>query len=207
MNRAEFMNALNGALNGLPQAEIDKAREYYDELFSDGLEAGRTEEDICAGLDHPEVIAGRIRGELGLQYEAQSGPQQPQQPQKKTKLALIIVLAVFAIPIGAPILIAVAATLFALLVALTSVIFAVVVSMIAVGAAGIGLFVISLYTLFSGGFLAGLALLGASLICIGISILGVILCASVLPKVIKSVVKGIGRLFSSFFGWIRGKRS
>ena len=63
MNKNEFLNRLTEQLPQLKQSDIDQLREYYQELICDGLEQGRTEENIIEGFGKPEDIASQIKNE------------------------------------------------------------------------------------------------------------------------------------------------
>ncbi|MDR3207352.1 MAG: DUF4097 family beta strand repeat-containing protein [Oscillospiraceae bacterium] len=65
MTKDEFFAELASHLRGLPEAEVAEARAYYEEYFSDALESGQTEAEICAQLEPPAQIAARIRADLG----------------------------------------------------------------------------------------------------------------------------------------------
>lgn len=111
------------------------------------------------------------------QYNQSNAAGGQQQKQKNTNIGLIILLAVFAIPIGIP-----------LIVSFFSVLFAVVVTIFAL-ILGLGIAGISMMG-------AGAALIIAGLIKIGIPFLGLVLCGSGL------VVFGLGMLFTMFTGFL-----
>lgn len=61
MSQFEFISRLRRALAGLPEEEIDRAVEYYEDYFAD---AGVSDEEVTEKLGEPEAIAETIREEL-----------------------------------------------------------------------------------------------------------------------------------------------
>lgn len=107
------------------------------------------------------------------------------------QVIFIVVLCIFA----APLLIPVAASVFALFVAFAAVLFALFVAVAAVGAAmivvGIVLLILGIVKVFAAPF-GGLCLAGTGLVCAGIGILfaiiSVLVCTTVVPSVLRGVV-------------------
>lgn len=60
MNKQDFLTALENALQGLPQNDIEKSLEYYSEIIYDQMEDGQAEEDAVAALGNPDDIAEQI---------------------------------------------------------------------------------------------------------------------------------------------------
>ena len=56
MCKSDFLAALETALQGLPQNDIDKSIEYYNEIIDDQIEDGISEADAVAALGVPEEI-------------------------------------------------------------------------------------------------------------------------------------------------------
>ncbi len=63
MNREQFLGDLMDRLGTLSEAECRKVAEYYDELIADGVESGRSEEEVIASFGQAEGIAGQILAE------------------------------------------------------------------------------------------------------------------------------------------------
>lgn len=71
MSQFEFVSRLRRCLAGLPEEEIDRAVEYYEDYFAD---AGESEEDVIKKLGSPEELAENIRKELSeKQGKAEQG--------------------------------------------------------------------------------------------------------------------------------------
>jgi len=66
MTRGEFLSSLRAGLNGLRQQDIDEVMADYESHFSDGRDAGRSEQEICAALGDPSRLARELRVETGF---------------------------------------------------------------------------------------------------------------------------------------------
>ena len=66
MSRAEFLRLLRWRLAQMPQSEIEKNVAYYDEMFSDMIEDGMTEEEAAARLGDPEEIAKELLRDMPM---------------------------------------------------------------------------------------------------------------------------------------------
>lgn len=75
MNKLEYISALKAALAGLPPEVINDMISAYEMRFIEGASIGRSEQEICAGLDQPEVVAARLR-QLADAAPAQTGASQ-----------------------------------------------------------------------------------------------------------------------------------
>jgi uncharacterized membrane protein len=61
MSKNEYLDALKKALAGLPPDVASKTMAYYEQCFIDGATAGKTDDEIAAGLDQPRKIAMTLR--------------------------------------------------------------------------------------------------------------------------------------------------
>lgn len=120
MTRQAFMARLMEGLRGLPPAAIADIMADYNNHFNEGAAAGRSEEDVAAGLGDPGRLARELRAEAGLrrweeQRSASSGAS-----------AVFAVLGLGAIDVLflLPILMGVASVIFGLAVAVLAVFFA-----------------------------------------------------------------------------------
>ena len=66
MNKSEFLHILRSCLGQLTAEEREQNIAYYEELFSDMLEEGMSEEEAAAHLGDPEQIAREILAEQPL---------------------------------------------------------------------------------------------------------------------------------------------
>ena len=133
MTKSEFLSQLSYKLRVLPESERRDALEYYEGYISDaGDEAA-----AIAQLGHPGEVAATILANYVSQGPTHESPG-PAPGRTKIRTAYIAILAIFALPIGLPL----AAAAFGLIVALFSVVFAAVVTGIALVFAG-GMILIS----------------------------------------------------------------
>lgn len=66
MNRQDFITQLRRELRGLPESEIDDILRDQEELISDALRAGRTEESILNSLGSPADLARSLKAEIKI---------------------------------------------------------------------------------------------------------------------------------------------
>ncbi|MGV7206488.1 DUF1700 domain-containing protein [Oxalobacteraceae bacterium A2-2] len=66
MSKQDYLEALKKALTGLPPETVARTLADYEQRFIDGWSAGRSEEDILAGLDEPRKIAMGLRASAHL---------------------------------------------------------------------------------------------------------------------------------------------
>ena len=101
MTKDIFLNTLREKLSGLPQDDIEKLVDYYNEMLCDRIEIGMTEEEATADLGSPEEIAREILLDMPMQKlvkaKAKSKP-------KKRFTAGETLLIVMAFPVWGPLL-------------------------------------------------------------------------------------------------------
>jgi uncharacterized membrane protein len=68
MNKTAYMNALREALDGLPASVIEDTMWEYERKFIDAMVAGKSEEEIAAGLPKPELLAAQKK--TSMRYQA-----------------------------------------------------------------------------------------------------------------------------------------
>lgn len=76
MSQFEFVSQLRRCLSGLPEEEIDRAVEYYEDYFAD---AGKSDEEVIEKLGSPEELAENIRRELSEKQEKINGSKEEDQ--------------------------------------------------------------------------------------------------------------------------------
>ena len=201
MNRTEFMKKLRTLLSDVEENEREEALEFYEHYFEDAGEDN--EQEVIASLGSPEKVAQTIKDGLkdidGMQGEfTENGyrgygetikeevgyPEREGKKEKKSgngKLILLLILAIFALPVLGPIIMGIVSVLFGIIAAAVAIVFAVAIGK---------LFFVPI---------AGVILLGASLLLIGIGILAMVLgiwiVTKVVPLVIRLSVKCVSKLF------------
>ena len=219
MSRTEFMNQLKNLLWDIPEGEREEALNYYEDYFDDaGVE---NEAQIITSLGSPEKVAAIIKE--GLKEEAKeqgeysetgyTGYGQCQKDEviaygndKKKKsfsdrvkglgtggMILVLILAIFALPILGPVGIGILSAIFGILVATAVVLFILVIIGIAFLVAGASIFALAVANLLVTPAI-GIMLLGLSLLIIGIGILITIAGIKVVTKVIPPIIRWFVRL-------------
>lgn len=163
MTKLKFLFALRDKLSGLSQEDVEERLGFYSEVIEDRMEEGISEEEAVAAVGSVDEIAAQIIADI---------PRTKERGKPKRQLrAWEIVLLVLGSPVWVSLLIAVFAIGFSLYAVLWSVIislWAVFGSVAACAFAGIFsgiVFAISRY------YLTGTAMIGAGIVCAGLSIL------------------------------------
>ena len=63
MNQNEFFNILMDGLKDFPEMKLQDIISYYENSFTLGFAAGKTEEEIVNGLGNPSLIVTKYRNE------------------------------------------------------------------------------------------------------------------------------------------------
>jgi uncharacterized membrane protein len=105
MGKLEYLELLKRAMLGLPPDVQAKTLGYYEQRFVDGINAGRSEQDVSQELDDPKKIAMTLRANSysaqfnsqgGAEAAAQAGPQSGTQlgniPEKRSPATVLRVL-------------------------------------------------------------------------------------------------------------------
>lgn len=71
MKRQDYINELKQQLQGLPQSEIADIVRDQEELISDALAAGRTEESILKSLGDPSELARALKAEVIIEQASE----------------------------------------------------------------------------------------------------------------------------------------
>ena len=217
MNRKEFIEQLEQLLMDIPPEERIEALAYYNGYFEDaGVE---NEEKIIRELESPEKVAKIIKADIGGEEEkeyTESGyedtrfhqqeevgqyntNQQSTAGKKEDKASKIILIVLLAI-VTSPLWLTVAGSIAGLIVGALGTIFGVAVAFVAVVfalyVAGLVLFGVGAGLLFTGGFAAGIGLIGAALLVLAPAILGTIGCVWMFGKFCPWFVKSIVGLCS-----------
>jgi len=66
MNRANFIAQLRAGLSGLHPNDINDILADYESHFTDGVAAGRSEDDVAEALGDPARLARELRAEVGF---------------------------------------------------------------------------------------------------------------------------------------------
>lgn len=165
MNKQEFMATLQRRLAGLPQDEIEERLSFYSEMIEDRMEEGLTEEAAVVELGTIDEIVSQIMSEIPLAKLVKEKVK-----PKRTLRAWEIVLLALGSPIWFSLLIAVLAVILATYAAVWSGMIALWAAELAAAASAIGGIVGAVAAIVQGNLATGIALIGAGLVCAGITI-------------------------------------
>lgn len=165
MNKQEFLLALRGALADLPEADIKASLDYYAEIIDDQMEEGISEADAVASLGSVVAVAEQILLDMPLPKLVKARVK----PKRRLRAWEIVLIAVGS-PVWFPILLALIVVVLAVYVVLWSLVVSIYAVDVALAACllggiggGVGLFI-------AGNPFSALFLLGAGLVCGGLSI-------------------------------------
>lgn len=220
MNRAEFMEKLRELLSDISESEREEALNYYEDYFDDAGE--ENEQSVIESLGSPEKVARTIKdglndgngenGEFSENGFRGYGDDAKNEVGKREKvkfsdrirglgtggMILVLILAIFALPILAPILLSIVSVIFGMIMAVIGLLFAALIAGIALVMAGVGVFAAAVVSLITSPAVSVL-LIGVSFLLVGIGILLAILGGWIVWKVVPSIIRWIVNLFSRLF--------
>lgn len=165
MNKRDFTEDLRSRLSGIPKQEAEERIGFYSEIIDDKTEEGLTEEEAVAEIGSAEKIAEQVLSELS----AQKGVKKNAKPKRRIKTWEIVLIA-----LGSPIWLSLAIAAFAVVISLYAVLWSVIISIWAVFASVIACApacaVVSMICISQGNSLVGIAMIGAGVFCIGLSV-------------------------------------
>ena len=166
MTKVRFLLSLHDKLGGLPQDEAEERLNFYSEMIEDRMEEGLSEEEAVAAVGSVEDIASQIIADVPFAAIVKE-----KMLPKKRYTALEIALLILGSPVWFSLLVAALAVVFSLCISLWAVIlslWSVFVSVIACALCGtVGGVVFSA----GGNGFSGVAMIGAGLVCAGLSVL------------------------------------
>ena len=194
MTKQEFISELRDKLSRFPKQEVEERLDFYSEMIDDRIEDGLTEEAAISDLGTSDEIAAQIINDIPLSKIAK------EKIKHKRRLgSLEIVLLV----LGSPIWLSLAIAAVVVILALYTVLWALIISVWAVfaslAACAIGGLAAGVMFSATGNALTGLAIAAAGLFCLGLSILLFFGCRESSKGIIKISCKipiGIKRCFA-----------
>lgn len=165
MNKQEFLLALRGALADLPEADIKASLDYYAEIIDDQMEEGISETDAVASLGSVVSVAEQILLDMPLPKLVKARVK----PKRRLRAWEIVLIAVGS-PVWAPILLALAVVALAVYVVLWSLVVSIYAVDVALAACLLGGLGGSVGLFIAGNPFSALFLVGAGLVCGGLSI-------------------------------------
>ena len=189
MTKAKYLNQLDRKLRAMPDNERRDALEYYDGYLSDaGDEAA-----AMARLGSPAEVAANILVSHAAKEPApgETGQSAGKTGAKGFKIAWMVALAIFALPVGLPLVIALAAIAFTLIFSLLAIVLATGATILAFLFTGaVGLILFPMIVPQDAGI--ALFLLGGGLASLGLGIL-LIKCMIILMKGFPMIARFVGK--------------
>lgn len=190
MNKQDFLAELRKGLSGLPQDDIEERLTFYSEMLDDRIEEGLSEEEAVSAIGAVDEIVRQAVADIPLAKIAKERIK----PKRRLKAWEIVLLA-----LGSPIWISLGIAAVAVIFVIYISIWAVIISLWAV----FGAFAVCAVgsvpgcVIFSAGGsgMSGLALLGAGIVCAGLSIFMFFGC--------RKATEGIMILTKKFAIWIK----
>ncbi len=158
MNKQQFLKALRKRLSALPRAELEERLRFYSEMIEDRMEEGLSESEAVAAVGSAEEIAAQILRE---------DPRPAGRPKIK---AWEITLLILGFPLWFPLLVAAFAVAVSLYVSLWAVIISLWAVFATLAVCALALLIGGIVSAFGAMISLGIALVGGSLVCAGLSI-------------------------------------
>ena len=193
MRKQEFLANLRARLSGLPKKEIEERLSFYSEMIDDRMEEGASEESAVAAVGSLDEVSTQVISEVAL-YKIITEKIRPKRKLKGWEITLLV--------LGFPVWFPLLAAAFAVGIALYAVLLAIVVSLWAcfgaVVGCGIGGILGGAFIAYMGTPLPGIALIGAGLVCLGISIFLFFACKALTKGASLLAKKTVLKIMNSF---------
>ena len=185
MTKIQFLLSLHHKLADLPQNDVEEHLRFYSEMIEDRMEDGLSEEDAVAAIGSVDEITAQITADIS--HVGVIKTSQRRRPLVSWEILLLI--------LGAPLWFALLIAAFAIVFSLFASLWAVIVSLWAVfvsliGSA-VGVVLVGVGFVIGGHSPSGLAMIGGSLVCMGLSLLMFLGC--------KAATKGAALLTRKIF--------
>ena len=193
MNKQEFLRELKAALNGLPHKDIEERLDFYSEMIDDKIEEGISEKEAVLSVGDVGEIASQIIAETPLTKLVK----QKVKSKKKMK-AWESALIILGSPVWLPIIISLIAVALSLYLSIWSIIISLWSVFISLVGCAIGGILGGILFAVEGNIYSGIAMIGAGIICIGLSIFAYYGCKAITKGFLILTKKMILSIKSSF---------
>jgi len=165
MNKQAFLAELRKGLSGFPQGDIEERLSFYSEMIDDRMEEGLSEKDAVNAIGSVDTIISQIIAGTPLTKLVR----EKIKPKKRLRAWNIILLV-----LGSPVWLSLLIAAFAVILSLYASLWAVIISLWAVFGSLIGCALGGIAAgagfAFGGNGLSGIAMIGAGVVCAGLSI-------------------------------------
>lgn len=162
MRKQEFLRHLRKGLSGLPHCDREERLTFYSEMIDDRMEEGLTEEDAVFEIGNADEIIEQIMADTKpVKEKGKSG--------RRLRVWEVILLV-----LGSPVWLCLLIAAFAVILSVYVVLWSVIVALWAVFGSligcALGTLVFGIGAILKGDGPAGLAMIGAALVCAGLAI-------------------------------------
>lgn len=165
MSKQEFLARLREGLSGLPREDVEERLAFYSEMIDDRMEEGLSEAEAVAAAGSVEEIVAQAVADVPFAKIAR------ERIRRSTRMRPVtVLLLVLGSPIWLSLAIALAAVVFSVYVSLWSVIISLWAVFASLAASSVGVMLGGGVVAMGGDTLPGIAMMGAGLICAGLSI-------------------------------------
>ena len=193
MTKQEFIDELRKKLSGIPQEDREERLAFYSEMIDDRIEEGCTDEEAILGIGTTDELAEQIIADIPLAKIAKERVKS----KRRMKVWEMVLLA-----LGSPIWISLVVAAIAVILSIYIVLWSVIVSLWAVFAALIACALVGIAAavifMIQKNVLTGIIMVGASLLCAGISIFMFFGCGTATKGIILLTKKIAFRIKKSF---------
>lgn len=193
MNKQDFIAGLREKLSGLPKQDVEERLTFYSEIIDDRVEEGLSEEEAVREIGSVDAVASQIVAEIPLLKLAKNKIK----PKRQLKAWEIVLLA-----LGSPIWLSLAFSAFAVILSLYVVLWSAIISLWAIFGSFVGCtlggVIAGIGFTLAGNGLAGIATIGTSLLCAGLSMFLFSGCLSATKGILlftKKIASGIKNWF------------
>ncbi len=190
MNKQEFLTKLRKGLYGLPYGDIEERISFYSEMIDDRIEDGISEEQAVCEIGNVEEIISQIVADTPFTQIVKERIK-----PKRRLSAWEIIFLVLGSPIWLSLLIALFAVIFSVYISLWSVIVSLWAAFVSVVGCAVGGIIAGILFTCSGSTHAGIAMLGAGMVCAGFSVFAFFGC--------RAATKGILLITKKLAVWIK----
>ncbi len=194
MTKQEYLDSLKKKLESLPETEISKSLDYYQEMIEDRVDDGMSEEEAVEAVGTIDEAADQILTEIPLP-KLVANRVKPKKKHKGGKLALIIILLILTCWFWLPISIVFIAVFLCVYICFWIVIIMLYAVDLALAVGGLGAIFLGIYFIITGHPATGVGFIGAGLFLVGASVMLFV----PFTKLAKLLVKASGK----FVLWIK----
>jgi len=173
MKREEFFTQLRREISNLPYEEVEKTITYYEEIISDRMEEGASEDDAVSSLGSPQTIARDLQANQPFSTIIKRKVEDFRKNDSQNT-ALIVILLVLGFPLWFPLLMTGLSLFVGAFALMGGLVVAFWGASIAIGVGGIGCLIGSPLGFMFSGVPTGFFSIGAGIGLLGVSILAII---------------------------------